>query len=366
MESVPFLLGDPTAHCCTFENFSMFGAEESAKKQKTANREPSDLAVAAAGADVVMAAPNEQPAWLVGFEDRVAVKTAAMMDVRITAIEDAANKTSRDVTALQTIVSAQMAEQTQLRVQMCSIQEALMTQKNESDNMSDRSRTTAGTGRVGDNPYNNNSDNPRAAVDKSIIIIGGWPDNSAAPMMIANAKDMLKNFNRDAGNTWSFEETRCMGQRGKNLQCKLKGTPDRTATQQGYDLCKWMRVQNPKPQAVGFRGESCAMWSVMNQPIESRNLSKAINRAIRCLHLLREKAGIPETTMEQGYPLKVIEGRYKGRTLGALACGTFVAVISESTLTTTWDFPKLKDSIIAATEAEVNQMLSTITPTHGD
>ena len=327
--------------------------------------------IPAAGRDIDMMspapnqnpAPQEQPPWLIGFEDRVAKKTANLMEARISGIETHAQQTRADMAAMQQQLNRQSSAQIELKAQVTGMQEAFMVaqKKSEEECRDDRSRTTADTGdHRGGNPYS------KPVIDKSIIVIGGWPENTAAPMMIANAKDMLKSFNRDAGNTWSFEETRCLGQRGDNLQCKLKSTADRTSTQQGYDLCKWMRAQNPKPQAVGFREEANAMWSVMNQPIESRNLSKAINRAIRCLHLLREKAGIPETTMEQGYPLKVIESMYKGRTLGALVCGTFVAVISESTLTTTWDYPKLKDSIIAATEADVNQMLSTIIPTHGD
>ena len=66
---------------------------------------------------------------------------------------------------------------------------------------------------------------------------------------------------------------------------------------------------------------------------------------------------------EQGHSLKLIEGRYKGRTLGATISGEFVAVISPESLNITWDYLKIRSSVLGATEAQVNSMLASVTPT---
>ena len=180
--------------------------------------------------------------------------------------------------------------------------------------------------------------------------------------MINNLKEVLAAFNRDSGKHWVFEDARCLGQRGKIVQAKIQGVVDRTSLQQGYDFCKWIRVQNPKQQAVGFRGETSNLWAVMNQPVEARNLSKTINRIVHCLHQLREKKGIAETVLEQGYPLKLIEGKYRGRTIGAQINGVFVAVVNETTHAVTWDMVKIAHSVLACSEQEVVAMMASITP----
>ena len=104
------------------------------------------------------------------------------------------------------------------------------------------------------------------------------------------------------------------------------------------------------------------MWAVMNQPVEVRNISKTINRIVHCLHKLREDAGVPEMMMEQGFPLKVIEGRYRGKTVGALVSGIFVAVVNASTLQITWDMPSVRNSVLKADAQAVNAMMAAITP----
>ena len=305
----------------------------------------------------MLPAPSEQPAWLVGFEDRVATKTAAKMESRIAGIETHAQRTRDDMHKMQVQLSKQCEAQEDLRAQVVSMQEAFVCaqRKADDDHRDDRSRTTADT----TNPYSN----PKVAVDKALIIVGGWPDNSAAPVMIANLKEVLVAYNRDNGKHWTFEDARCLGQRGKIVQAKIQSTADRTSLQQGYDFCKWIRAQEPKQQAVGFRGESSNLWAVMNQPVEARNLSKTINRVVHCLHQMREKKGISETILEQGYPLKLIEGKYRGRTLGAQVNGVFVAVINETTHSVTWDMQKLGQSVLACSEQEITSMLASLTPT---
>ena len=153
-----------------------------------------------------------------------------------------------------------------------------------------------------------------------------------------------------------------MGQRGKVVQAKILGDLTRSALQKGYDLTGWMRSQKPDIMAVGFKGESSKMWAVMNQPVEVRNVSRAVNKAVHVLHKLREQAGIPERVQEQGHSLKLIEGRYKGQTLGATISGEFVAVISAESLNITWDYLKIRSSVLGATEAQVNSMLASVTP----
>ena len=115
--------------------------------------------------------------------------------------------------------------------------------------------------------------------------------------------------------------------------------------------------------AVGFRGESSKLWSVMNQPIDVRNVSRAVNKAVHVLHKLREQAGIPELVQEQGHSLKLVEGRYKGKTIGATISGEWVAIVNRESLAIAFDFAKIRASIIGATEAQVSAMLAAVTPT---
>ena len=301
-------------------------------------------------------APQEQPPWMIGFEDRIASKTAKLMDARISGIETHAQQTRADMATMQKQLALQGSAQMELKAQVAGMQEAL--RKADDDQRDDRSRSTADT----TNPYSN----PKVAVDKALIIVGGWPDNSAAPVMIANLKEVLVAYNRDNGKHWAFEDVRCLGQRGKIVQAKIQSVTDRTSLQQGYDFCKWIRAQVPKQQAVGFRGESSNLWAVMNQPVETRNLSKTINRVVHCLHQLREKKGISETVLEQGYPLKLIEGKYRGRTIGAQINGVFVAVVNETTHAVTWDMPKVAQSVLACSEQEITSMMASLTPTTGE
>ena len=306
-------------------------------------------------------APDSQPAWLAGFEDRVALKTSTLMESRLANIETTATKTSKDVAALQAQVSHQMAAQQEMRLQITGMNETFLIAqtKNEEDNASDRSRSTAAPA---GNPYTRDA---TQAVDKAVIIVGGWPENTAAPIMVANLSEVLAAYNSEHGKHWTFEEARCMGQRGKVVQAKILGDLTRTALQKGYDLTGWIRSHKPDIMAVGFKGESNKLWAVMNQPVEVRNVSRAVNRAVHVLHKLREQAGIPELVQEQGHALKLVEGRYKGKTIGATISGEWVAIVNPSTLAIVFDFPKIRASILGATENQVSAMLAAITPTGG-
>ena len=334
--------------------------EDASGVLKKAKLQPADHSEHAA-ADVEMAgasAPSEQPPWLQGFEDRVALKTASLMETRIASIEMAANKTVNDVAVLQSQVAKQLASQNEMKTQMNNMQEALVLaqRKSDEDNASDRSRTTAAPS---SNPYSGQTQ----AVDKSVIIVGGWPENTAAQIMVANLGEILILYNTTHGKHWTFEEARCMGQRGKVLQAKITGDLTRTALQKGYDFTSWVRNHKPDIMAVGFRGESNKLWSVMNQPIDVRNVSRAVNKAVHVLHKLREQAGIPELVQEQGHALKLVEGRYKGKTIGATISGEWVAIVNRESLAIVFDFAKIRASVIGATEGQVSAMLAAITPT---
>ena len=332
--------------------------QDTAAASKKPKLQPSDLSLYAAE-DEEMAAPSEMPPWLMGLEDRVAVKTVSMMEARLSSIETAATNTVSAVTLLQSQVAKTMAAQNELRTQMNGMAEAFMVaqKKNEDDNASERSRSTVDTNA---NPYQRVA--AEAIVDKTLIIVGGWPENTAAPVMVENLTKVLATYNTECGKQWTFEQVRCNGQRGKILQAKLTGDNSRTSLQKGYDFTAWLRMRNPKMLATGFRGESSDMWAVMNQPVEARNVSRTINRAVHCLHKLRELAGVPEKVQEQGFDLKLIEGRYRGKVIGAQISGVFVAIVNAQTLAIVWDYPKIAASPLRATEVQINTMMSSLTP----
>ena len=180
------------------------------------------------------------------------------------------------------------------------------------------------------------------AVDKSLIIIGGWRDNTPKEVINLDVAKFLALFNA-TGHACELEEIRCPT-RAKFASLVFKeGGTEGTSAKQAFAFTGWLRSLAVKPVCVG---SGAPAWAVITQSVEDRTRSKTIKRGLRCLHLLREELNVPAKILDLGYEVSLLEGKFKGRDTGILVGGLKAASYDAVTDTLSWEWKVLKESVL--------------------
>eukprot|EP00933_Yihiella_yeosuensis_P064582 TRINITY_DN68015_c0_g1_i1.p1 TRINITY_DN68015_c0_g1~~TRINITY_DN68015_c0_g1_i1.p1 ORF type:complete len:183 (+),score=44.93 TRINITY_DN68015_c0_g1_i1:685-1233(+) len=109
----------------------------------------------------------------------------------------------------------------------------------------------------------------------------------------------------------------------------------------------WYRDFQDKPKATG---SDKLIWVVPNQPTAKRNMSSAVSKGLRLLHVIRENRAVPANFEQHGFQSKTIAGGYvKGE---VMFMGKTVGTYSETSSAVDWDYVALRNSELKVSEEE--------------
>ena len=100
----------------------------------------------------------------------------------------------------------------------------------------------------------------------------------------------------------------------------------------------------------------------MNSSQSDRLKSKTIKKGLRVLHVLREGKGLSNKTVEMGFEVNLIEGRFKGKTPGVFLGGVTVAAYLSSEDKLEWTYEALAESVLRIDKATLDAKISELRP----
>ena len=317
-----------------------------------------------------MAAPQVKPAWMDEHAQSTARATLLLMEDRFSKIECNQQAAALQQSTLALAVNRQGQEQTRMQAVLDEVvrKQALF---DGCGSVGSGSASSGGSTRVprtnllagfASSPEVKPSGNPygagAAVVDKSLVIVGGWRDNSPREVLVNDMNRFLIAYNL-SGHTSVLAEVRCPSRAKLASVTFAESAADGTAVKQAWNFTGWMRglPTASKPSCTG----GAAAWSVINQSADDRLKSRCIKRGLRALHLLREEAGVAATVTELGVEVPLVEGRFKGKEPGVFLGGKRVAHHDEVKDSLEWNFRELKDSSLGVNqldlEAKMGEMI---------
>ena len=335
------------------------------EKRKAVNEAVEEEELVSVAPVPVMAAPQEKPAWMDAHAQSTARATMLLMEDRFQKIESNQQAAAQQQSTLSLAVNRQGQEQARMQ----TVLDEVVRKQSLFDGCGSVGTGSASSGgstrapnllegfanlpdaRVNGNPYGAGA----ALVDKSLVIVGGWRENSPREVLVNDMNRFIIAYNL-SGHTSVLAEVRCPARAKFASVTFAESSADGTAVAQAWKFTGWMRSLSTaaKPQCTGGAGA----WSVINQSVDDRRRSKCIKRGLRALHLLREDAGVAAVVTELGVEVPYVEGRFKGQRPGVFLGGKRVADYDETKDLLQWNYKELKESSLAIEEAALESKMS--------
>ena len=315
-----------------------------------------------------MEIPQQKPAWMDEQATATAKATMKLMEDRFQTIEGGQKEAALAQSRLELAVGRQAQDQARMQ---SVLDEVVRKQAAFEEGGSFGSASSSGSTRApkpnllasfamagpkpqhGANPYSSSS----PAVDRSLIIIGGWRENSPREIIVNDMAKIIATYNL-SGHVGVMAELKCPARAKFASFSFLENPSDGSAVKQAWGFTAWMRqlAKDAKPQCTGGSGS----WSVINQSLDDRLKSRAIKKGFRALHLFREEAGVAAVVLDLGAEVPYVEGRFKGVRPGCFLGGIRVADYDDSQDCLQWNYTALLASTLAIEETALKAKMDSM------